>query len=84
MCVDPNLMDISWRTPLIRATEKGHKDVVEMLIKAGALKDCKDCYQLTALSYAQRKGHEAIVNLLRDNNTKATDSKGHDLQSWAF
>lgn len=40
--------------------------LIQLLINAGADIDAKDSYGKTALSYAERKGHTQIAQLLRD------------------
>jgi ankyrin repeat protein len=46
------------------AASKGHKEMVEFLLKRKADKDIKDKHNKTALALAQNKGEEAIMALL--------------------
>ena len=44
--------------------EKGHKDVIGLLIKASANKDAQDKYGQTALHRAAQEGNEEVVKVL--------------------
>ena len=46
------------------AAENGHKEIVELLIRAGADKDLQDKDGSTPLHRAARTGHKEIVELL--------------------
>lgn len=50
--------------PLLWAAGRGHKDIVELLIKRGAKVNVGDKYGTTALVWACRKGHSEIVEIL--------------------
>ena len=60
------------RTPLSRAVENGHLEVVKLLLeKEGVEVDTKDRFGQTPLSFAAEDGHLEVVKLL----TVATLSK---------
>ena len=67
---DPNCIDISSWSPLIIASAKGHKEIVETLLKNGKV-PIKVNYQTetraTALHCACRYGHRDIVEILIEN-----------------
>ncbi len=53
------------RTALIEAVQKGHKDVVQILLERGAAADIQEKYSgNTALIYAARLGYQDIVKIL--------------------
>ena len=51
-------------TPLVRASENGHKDIARLLIAKGADLEKQDGEGRTPLLGASARGHEAIVQLL--------------------
>ena len=53
------------RTPLCVAAENGHLDVVRALLNAGADKTIADKNGRKPIDVAGRRGHDAIVALLR-------------------
>ena len=59
-----------YQTALHLAVQYGFKDVVEVLIKAGAITDTQDIYLNTPLSKAQIKGNETIIQLLTLHKNK--------------
>ena len=62
---DLNAKDESGYTPLYGAVEKGHKEVVELLIAAGADVNVKDGeWGETPLHLAADKGHKEVAELL--------------------
>ena len=65
-------MDNDGVTALHNAAIMGKIQVVEALLNAGADKAVKSGGGKTALHYAQRQNHPAIVKLLRDWSQKAT------------
>ncbi|KAI1192637.1 hypothetical protein F5X97DRAFT_340069 [Nemania serpens] len=67
--VGVNSKDNDGRTPLSWATEKGHGNVVRLLLERGADIDIRDKDTHTALSYATRGSHKDIVNLLQRRTT---------------
>ncbi|KFX97254.1 hypothetical protein O988_04949 [Pseudogymnoascus sp. VKM F-3808] len=79
--------DSDGRTPLSWAAERGHKKVVEWLVKRGDVAvGSRDRVGLTPLLYATINGHETIVKLLVDRDDVAPDSKdnrGRTPLSWA-
>jgi ankyrin repeat protein len=52
------------RTPLIYAASQGRKEIVTLLLKYGADPHEKDDVDFTALTWATKKGHAEIVELL--------------------
>ena len=52
------------RTALAIASRKGHKEIVELLLKKGAKPDIRDKYGTTPLHYAALHGRMAIVETL--------------------
>ena len=74
--VDPDFKDIDGRTPLSWAAEKGHKEVVKLLLaKDGVDPDSKDSKNQTPLSWAAEKGHKEVVELLLAKDGVDPDSK---------
>ncbi|KAH8693448.1 hypothetical protein GQ44DRAFT_635107, partial [Phaeosphaeriaceae sp. PMI808] len=60
-------------TPLSRAAERGHKAVVELLLKTGKTDvHWKDNKGRTPLLCAKEGGHEAVVKLLETKRTVGT------------
>lgn len=63
-------------TALMLATQVAHKDIVQLLLEAGADPNCKDNGGVTALMLAARGAHKDIVQLLleagADPNCKDT------------
>jgi ankyrin repeat protein len=53
-------------TALMAASEYGHREIVKLLIEAGADVNAADWYGRTALGWALRGGHTDIVNLLKE------------------
>ena len=49
----------------MRAEEKGHDEIVKVLIKAGADVNVKNDDGDTALMRAEEKGHDEIVKILK-------------------
>ena len=63
---------------LISASRNGHKDVVSMLLQAGAQVDAKDTYGWTALMWASsRNGYKDIVSMLLQAGAQV-DAKDND------
>ncbi|KAI9646524.1 hypothetical protein NHQ30_004517 [Ciborinia camelliae] len=59
-----NLPDSKGRTPLICATIKGHKDVVALLLAAGALVSCVDHSHRSAIHWAVVHRRDSLLELL--------------------
>jgi ankyrin repeat protein len=51
-------------SPLCQAAVNGHKDVVNVLLEAGAELEVKDSLGQTPLYLAAKKGHEAVISVL--------------------
>jgi ankyrin repeat protein len=63
---DIDAIDISGRTPLMKAVAFNTKEVIETLIRAGANKEIKSKDNMSAYDYAiQSKRSEDIINLLK-------------------
>ena len=50
-------------TPLMFAAEKGHLEVVRLLLVAGAYKNAATEHKTTPLMFAAEKGHLQVVRL---------------------
>lgn len=74
-------------SPLFWAAERGHANVVELLLKTGKVNaNSKGEYSWTPLHWASAKGYKTIVKLLLENGKVDPDSKDEDSQtplSWA-
>jgi ankyrin repeat protein len=73
---DPSLINVPetrGRTPLIVAAEKGHKDVVALLLKAGARIGAKNDKNMTPLLFAAQEGHKDVVELLLNKGANIED-----------
>jgi len=77
--VDVNAIDNSDRTALMRASEKGHTEIVKLLRKNGTDVNAKGEYGYTALMRASLVGDLEIVNILiekgADINIRDRDGK---------
>ncbi len=62
--VDVDRADSIGCTALMRATERGVPDMVQLLLKAGAQPRTKDHYDRTALMFAASSGNSNVVALL--------------------
>lgn len=69
-------------TALFFACDRGHFDVVKLLVDRGADMNVKDTfYNATALSWAMIKKHENIVNLLVEKGVDVADALQMSVQS---
>lgn len=59
-----NVTDDRGFTPLHLASERGHQNVVRLLVEYGADLEQRDSKGLTALNHASIEGREAAVKLL--------------------
>ena len=65
-------------TALMRASDNGHRDIVQLLCERGADVNAKDKEGETALHLAAQTGHKAVVELLlkQGANIEATERTG--------
>lgn len=75
---NPNQMDVKGRSLLARAAYRGHEDIAEMLLEAGASVDLEDDQNITPLYQASSAGHDAIVRLFlpRSRDINHADARG--------
>lgn len=66
----PDSSDYDHRTGLMLAALRGHKEVVELLIAAGAPVDQKDAFGQTALSEACKNAQDGMIDLLKAAGAK--------------
>ncbi|KAH8714095.1 ankyrin repeat-containing domain protein [Phaeosphaeriaceae sp. PMI808] len=65
MGTKPDIRDSIRRTPLSRAAENGHEEIIKLLLATGKVDiDAKNRYGMTPLSWAVENGHEAVIKLL--------------------
>lgn len=69
-----NATDAEGRTPLILAAAKGHIEICQILLNAGADPSIKDKNGTDALQIALFKGNESLVNLLSSAMVLPTDA----------
>ena len=63
-CEPPSLYSMTGETPLQRAAENGHLEIVKMLLAAGAKTDIQNSFGETALMLASKRGYTDIVKAL--------------------
>ena len=75
----------SGRTALIEAARLGKKEVVQLLIEAGANREAQSNNRSTALIGAARSGEKEVVQLLIEAgaNQEARDNDGKTAIDWA-
>jgi hypothetical protein len=72
--VDVNAANHYGGTALAFACDKGHTEVVRLLLERGANANAKDTfYNLTPIGWAAQKGHRDIVRLLLEKGAAADD-----------
>ena len=52
-------------TPLIIASQNGHKEIVELLLEHGTKVNSRNRSLNTPLDYANENGHEKVVQILK-------------------
>ncbi|CAE7473789.1 ANK1 [Symbiodinium natans] len=77
---DPDLRGIAGESALYIASERGHLEVVRLLLEAGASKDviCGRWTRLTPLGVASREGHREVVMLLLAGGSGGVDRERRD------
>ena len=80
-CVKGN--DIS--TPMHEAANKGHTEVVKLLLRGGAEVDKKDKFGMTPLNIAARNCHKNVVKVLLDEmaDPNKANNYGYTPLGWA-
>ncbi|XP_067676346.1 serine/threonine-protein phosphatase 6 regulatory ankyrin repeat subunit A-like [Haliotis asinina] len=86
--VSKNRVDINSRgkdkkTPVMVAGERGHKDVVELLVKYGANLSFKDVHSNNILHLACRSGHVSVVEYVLSQGTVDVNAKNEKRESAA-
>ena len=66
LCVDINAKN-EGETALMKASQKGYKEIVEILLENGADVNVKGYSDWTALMHASHYGHKDVVELLLEN-----------------
>ncbi|KAJ3325584.1 hypothetical protein HDV06_003402 [Boothiomyces sp. JEL0866] len=66
--LEMNYLDNFGQTPIFRAIEFKHLDIVQLFIRKGARLDIQDTKKRTCLHYACRSDSTAIVEILLQNN----------------
>ena len=77
---DPDVTGTMGESALYAASERGHLQVVSLLLEAGASKNviCGRWTRLTPLGVASREGHTEIVRLLLEAGGTATDRRDRE------
>ena len=82
---NPNAVDNYGKTALMSAAQKGHAEVVKMLLSAGADVNAADNYDWTALMVAAELGHAKVAEILLSAgaNLNAKNRHGDTALYWA-
>ena len=77
---NPNLKTantMSGRTPLFRAAENGHEEVVRVLLERNDVNiDAVDRYGQTPLCVAAQRGHKGVVRILAEQSDASLNVAG--------
>jgi hypothetical protein len=65
--VDINSRSISGRAPIFWPSAYGYKEIVRLLVRAGAHLNFQDDNGETAISMARKYGHGAVLNILEQS-----------------
>lgn len=82
---DVNSVDKNGQTAVMHAARNGNKEILSLLLKAGAKVDSQDKTGKTALMYAARRGHKESVTVLLDfdADVDVEDNDHFTAISWA-
>ena len=64
MVKDKNPKDVAEKTPLHSAAERGHTEIVKMILNVAEDKNPKDKNGNTPLSLAKHRGHLDVSNII--------------------
>ncbi|WP_258222232.1 ankyrin repeat domain-containing protein [Brachyspira hampsonii] len=67
---DINVKSYDGRTALIRASQKGYEEIVNILLKYNADTTIRDISCFTALDYALYAGNSNIIKMLENHQCK--------------
>eukprot|EP00028_Trichosphaerium_sp_Am-I-7-wt_P000067 CAMPEP_0168527036 /NCGR_PEP_ID=MMETSP0405-20121227/12348_1 /TAXON_ID=498012 /ORGANISM="Trichosphaerium sp, Strain Am-I-7 wt" /LENGTH=926 /DNA_ID=CAMNT_0008550041 /DNA_START=145 /DNA_END=2925 /DNA_ORIENTATION=- len=68
-----NLADMDGNFPLHYAAERGSRNVIQLLLRNGAVVDCKNMYDDSPLDLAKKEGHHALEDLLTVSESSWTN-----------